>query len=95
MKTVNVKVTQVIEMTYDPDSQDFRDSLDSYKSTVDTDGTESTMLEHAAHHIARFGLHSMVEGVGYVREGRTNAHSRPFSGITIDAEYDHLETEVL
>lgn len=67
MKTKKyVHVETDIEMEYDPESEDFKNALESYKAIIDDNGDEDDMLRQIAGQVMRWGVDELIEGVGYV-----------------------------
>jgi hypothetical protein len=94
MKTVKIELSGIIELTYDEDSPEFKESLEAYKDVMEKDGTKESMLKHVAFYITRFGIHGMVEGVGYVGYNGKKSTNKPYSGIIVGNNYDDFDFEI-
>ncbi len=83
-KTLKVSITGAFEFRFDPKSEEFMQSLESFKSLIDSSGDEEDMLKHVAYNLVQFGATTMVEGVGYVKVNG-KLHDEPFCGIEINS----------
>ena len=48
MKQIDVEVSATISMKYDPESKEFKDSLESYRDTILNGASEEDMLQQIA-----------------------------------------------
>ena len=44
MKQIDVEVSTTISMNYDPESEEFKDSLESYRNAIENGASEEDML---------------------------------------------------
>lgn len=82
MKKATINLSAQICLEYDPGSEEFKESLRSYKEIVDDNGDEEKMLENIAYNVGLFGIERMVEGIGYVAYEDRNKPDG-WCGITI------------
>lgn len=95
-KTVDIEVSAIYSFTYDPDSTDFKESLDSYQKIIEKGGNEESMLSHVVHNLRRSGtVLSMVEGVGYIQKQGDTVPVKLFSGISVENEDPDFNYEIL
>lgn len=88
-----IKIEGEMELEYDENSIEFKEALESYQKIIEQNGSKESMLKHVAFHITRFGVESMVEGVGHVAmNGRKQGE--PFSGINVKEDYDEFDFEI-
>ena len=92
MNTI-IEITGEIELEYDENTNEFKEALEAYQKSIDPNGKKEDILKHVAFHVTRFGIESMVEGVGYVAFG-SNKIEEPFSGITVKKNYDEFDFEI-
>lgn len=93
MKTTTVNITGEIVLSYDENSNEFKEALEGYNECIGS-GDKNEVLKHVAFHVTRFGIDSMVEGVGYVAlVGKTPEWS-PDSGIRVGTDYDEFNFEI-
>lgn len=83
-KTVEIEVTTVYRLSYDPLSKECVEALDDYRAIIDKEGDWNEMLKHVVHNVKRFGTSSMVEGVGYIGHSRRDVKKEPYSGIEVE-----------
>ncbi len=48
MKQIDIEVSTTISMTYDPESEEFKDSLESYRDAIEDGASEEDMLRQIA-----------------------------------------------
>lgn len=95
-KTVDVEVSAIYSFTYDPDSPEFKETLDSYKKVIDRGGSIESVLAHVAHNLRRSGtVESMVEGVGFIQKEGQPVPEEIFSGITVEDDDPDFNYEIL
>ena len=94
MEKTTVQISGEIELSYDVNSKEFKDTLVAYKDIIDAGGTKEDMLKHVAFHVTRFGYESMVEGVGYVGYNGRIPKEEPYSGIMIKNGYNDFYFEI-
>ena len=90
-KKIRIRCETYVQFEFDPDSQEFKDSLQAYRKIIDRDGDEESMLKQCAHHFAALssGFRELIEGVGYVAhpkigyDEKATAHKNLKSGITV------------
>lgn len=66
METTTIKVEYEYEFIFDADSEDCKQALKDYNDCIDKGASFDDMLKHIAFYINRFGVDSLIEGVGYV-----------------------------
>lgn len=89
-----IEVTGQIELTYDENSEEFKEALNDYQTLIDEDGTKEDLLNHVAFYVNRFGTDGMVEGVGYVGLNGRKPKEEPYSGIMVGEDYDEFDFSV-
>lgn len=94
MEKTKITVTGEIELTYDENSKEFIEALESYKEGMSKRAKKEEMLQHVAFYITRFGVESMVEGVGYVGYNGRKPTEEPYSGIMVSEDYDDFTFEI-
>lgn len=99
MKKRSIEVSYVITLTYDPESKEFKDTLQSYKEVVSEAGDEDDLLKYVAETVIRQRDYSrMIEGVGYVskngqKSDRFKHDQEEYSGIDIDDDEPFPEVD--
>ena len=84
MKQIDVEVSATISMNYDPESEEFKDSLESYRDAIEDGASEEDMLRQIAWYITAFGTENMIEGIGYVSvDGEKNGDPEDWCGVDI------------
>lgn len=84
MKHIDVEVSATISMNYDPESEEFKDSLESYRDAIEDGASEEDMLRQIAWYITAFGTENMIEGIGYVSvDGEKNGDPEDWCGVDI------------
>lgn len=86
-KELYTKQTFHHSFEYDPADASFQEALSSYRSVIDSDGTEEEMISHIAYSVSRFGKQKMIEGVGYVSENG-KSFGDPYSGIDVEIHHE-------
>lgn len=89
-----INITGQIELTYDENSEEFKQTLIEYRECIDQTATTDDMLKHVAFHVNRFGFETMVEGVGYVGYNGWKNSEEPYSGIMVGEDYDEFDFEI-
>ncbi|MGK4223118.1 hypothetical protein [Parabacteroides distasonis] len=85
MKQIDIEVSATISMKYDPESEDFKDSLETYREAIEDGASEEDMLRQIAWYITAFGTESMIEGVGYVSvDGEKKGDPENWCGVDIE-----------
>lgn len=93
MKQIDVEVSATISMKYDPESKEFKDSLESYRDTILNGASEEDMLQQIAQYIAVFGTENMIEGIGYVSvDGKKKGDPEDWCGVDIDNCFNFNDT---
>lgn len=73
MKQIDVEVSATISMKYDPESEEFKAALESYRDAIEDSANEEDMLRQIAWYITTFDTENMIEGIGYVSvDGKKN-----------------------
>lgn len=89
-----IDITGQIELEYDKNSPDFKESFAGYQKSIDVKGTINEMLQHVVSHILKFGPDEMVEGVGFINLPGEEMPSEVNSGITVHMDLGEFEIEV-
>ncbi|MCL3854730.1 hypothetical protein M1P97_25925 [Parabacteroides sp. GYB001] len=85
MKQIDIEVSATISMKYDPESEEFKDSLETYREAIEGSASEEDMLRQIAWYITAFGTESMIEGVGYVSvDGEKKGDPENWCGVDIE-----------
>lgn len=90
MKTV-IEVSGQIELTYDENSTEFKEALESYKASMNPKAKKKEMLQHVAFYVTKFGTDGMVEGVGFVGHNGRKPDEEPYSGIMVGEDFDEYD----
>lgn len=82
MKEAKISVSGEMTFQFDPESDEFQYALQCFRRNMCDESLNALdMLEHVAFHINRFGVETLVEGVGHVAyAGKPEVED--FSGIT-------------
>lgn len=84
MKQIDVEVSATISMNYDPESEEFKDSLESYRDVIDDGANEEDMLRQIAWYISAFGTGNMIGSIGYVSvNGEKKGDPEKWCGVDI------------
>lgn len=95
MKKRTVQIYGELEMVYDENSPEFKESLSCYITLINSDGDVDKMLEYVASQLNSWGDHEhMIEGVGYVGLIDRPVPQKDYSGIQVPADYGVLEYEI-
>lgn len=94
MQKAIIDLTGQVELTYDENSQEFKEALEGYRESMERNGTKESMLKHVAFYVTRFGTDGMVEGVGYVGYNGRKPKEEPYSGIMIGEDFDEFDFEI-
>jgi hypothetical protein len=94
MSEIKIDVSGQIKLTYDENSKEFQEALESYNESISPNSDAEDMLKHVAFYVTRFGAEGMVEGVGYVGTNGRKPDEEPFSGIMVEDGYDEFEFDV-
>jgi len=84
-----------LKFSYDEDSKEFKEALESFNNLISSDSDAKDMLKHVAFHVTRFGIDTMVEGVGYIGQKDSMNFDEPYSGIEIVSGYDDFDFEIV
>lgn len=69
---------------YDPESNEFKDALISFRKNIDPDGSEEAMLVYVAHNTYLNGRPDMIDGIGIVSfHGFVPKEKNLYSGIDV------------
>ncbi len=83
MKQIDVEVSATISMNYDPESEEFKDSLESYHA-IEDGASEEDMLRQIAWYITAFGTENMIGSIGYVSvNGEKKGDPEKWCGVDI------------
>lgn len=94
MTITTIDVSGQIELSYDENSKEFKEALESYSDVMDRGAGKNEMLRHVAFYVTRFGVEGMVEGVGYVGYNGRKPVSEPYSGIMVGEDNDEFDFEI-
>ena len=85
-KTINCATD--IELSYDENSTDFKESFQSYKKHIRNDDIDG-FLSHICHNILHFGWETSVDGVGYVKPKfkKWSEIPEPRSGVELVSDH--------
>lgn len=85
MKKIIVEVSATINLNYNPESEEFKNSLETYREAIEEGASEEDMLRQIAWYIAAFGTEYMIEGVGYVSvDGEKKGDPENWCGVDIE-----------
>nr|DAZ72977.1 MAG TPA: hypothetical protein [Caudoviricetes sp.] len=85
MKQIDVEVSTTISMKYDPESEEFKDALESYREAIKDGASEEDMLQQIAWYITTFGTEHMIEGIGRVSvDGEKKGDPEDWCGVDIE-----------
>jgi len=91
---MTIEITGQIELTYDENSPEFKEALESYQEAIVKKGNKVSMLKHVAFNVTRFGTDRMVDGIGYVGYNGRKPSEEPYSGIMVSEDYDEYNFDV-
>lgn len=78
MKQIDIEVSTTISMTYDPESEEFKSALESYRDAIEDGASEEDMLRQIAWYITAFGTENMI-GVREFGYGKNHIRTPYFS----------------
>lgn len=85
MKQIDIEVSATISMKYDPESEEFKAALESYRDVIEDSASEEDMLRHIAWYAIAFGTEHLIEGVGYVSiDGEKRDDPEKWCGVDIE-----------
>lgn len=94
-KKVTIKAEGYFELEYDPQSKEFKETLESYRASINKRGNEKEVLIQVIHHlVGGRSLENMVEGVGFVARSGREIPGRLFSGITVVDDEPDFDYEI-
>jgi hypothetical protein len=89
MTSQTFEFTGEVKLTYDENSPEFQEALESYREVMNSDGDAEAMLQYVAGALSQWGDHEhMVEGVGYVVLEGSDIPKENYSGIQVAQGYD-------
>ena len=88
-----VRVTMCIELEYDPNSETFKEALESYNECINSETDEDDLILVIAENVSKYGTGDMIEGVGRVRNIRLPKDPEAFCGVTV-LDMEVVETEI-
>lgn len=94
MSKAIIEITGQIELTYDENAKEFKEALKDFREIIDSTGTIEDMLKHVAFNITRFGVDTLVEGVGYVGYNGRIPKDDTYSGIMVGKDFDEYSFEI-
>lgn len=84
MKKIDIEVSTTICMTYDPESEEFKNALKSYQDAIEGGASVEDMLRQIAWYITAFGTNGMIEGIGFVSvDGENQGEPENWCGVDI------------
>lgn len=95
METTQIELTGMVELSYDENSTEFKESLEAFKETINPMADKEEMLKHVAFYVTRFGTDGIVEGVGYVGYNDRHPDGEPYSGIMVNSGFDEFDFEIV
>lgn len=85
MKQIDIEVSTIISMKYDPESEEFKAALESYRDVIEDSASEEDMLRYIAWYATVFGTKHLIEGVGYVSvDGEKKGDPEKWCGVDIE-----------
>lgn len=85
MKQIDIEVSATISMKYDPESEEFKAALESYRDVIEDSASEEDMLRYIALYATVFGTKHLIEGVGYVSvDGEKKGDPEKWCGVDIE-----------
>lgn len=72
MKKFRITVQAEMTVSFDENSEDFKDLWEGYKSAINSDANYESFAESIASLISRYGISEMIEGVGFVKHNGQN-----------------------
>lgn len=84
MKKATINLHYSIEVQWDPNSEAFQTTLESYQDVIKDGADEEDVIVQAVQQAFRNGADRMIEGVGFVKCGGALENERLYSGIDID-----------
>lgn len=89
MKRLDVIVSTTINLTYDPESEEFKEALESYQDMIDDSASEEDMLRQIAWYVTACGTGSLIEGIGYVSvDGEKQGDTDNWCGVDIENNFN-------
>ncbi|HAD11857.1 MAG TPA: hypothetical protein DCF33_05390 [Saprospirales bacterium] len=84
MKKATINLHYSIEVQWDPNSEAFQRTLESYQHFIHPGAYEETVIIQAVQQAFRCGADRLIEGVGFVKCGGALENETLYSGIDID-----------
>jgi hypothetical protein len=77
------EVTSFVELEYNENSTEFKESLASYKNVIYSKATARDMINNVVLNLVKNGHERIIEGVGYVKYNGECKDNSMFCGITL------------
>lgn len=95
MKKITVQISYEMTLSYDENSENFKQAYADYTAAIDENADVESMLTNVAIQVQQNGSERMVEGVGYVMCRGYVEDPDIFSGIEVDDDDPMADVEVL
>lgn len=93
MKHVTIKAEGEFNLSYNPESKEFKDAYADYLDVIDKGADVESFLKNVCSQLMRGGANRMIEGVGYVKcNGRIMG--QPYSGIEVESDDPDFDFEI-
>lgn len=93
MKQIDIEVSATISMKYDPESEEFKAALESYRDAIEDGASEEDKLRQIAWYTTAFGTEHLIEGVGYVSvDGEKRGAPEDWCGVDIENSFNINDT---
>lgn len=94
-KKVTIKAEGYFELEYNPESKEFKETLESYRASINKHGDEKDVLISVVHHfVLGASCESIVEGVGFVAKEGREIPAKLYSGITVVDDEPQFDYEI-
>lgn len=95
-KTVDIEVSAIFSFKYDPESPEFKATLDRFKKVIDKGGNEENLITYVAQEVrtCRSVFHH-IPVVGFLQKEGYNPPIREFSGIAVEEPNPDFNYEIL
>lgn len=90
-----VQVSYILELEYNPDSEQFQTALKDYNEAICSNTSEDQLIQFVAKHIMKYGIGPMMPGVGYIKYNGRCTDERLWSGVSVIDDEPSAETELL
>ena len=83
-----VTLTTSFDICFDPESDEVKETLASYRGSIFSDGTIDDILKDISHNIVHGKHGGLMEGIGYIK-WRGAVPDEPYSGFELVSLYRH------